>query len=95
MPTFYSQSGQWLADTISVAHTSYDYGKKQSVSSSIDSARIRQTRAQRSRERNLQCRDYSGLYQKITKPACFGGIEPHSAGLRSPCAGLIAPQTPH
>jgi len=33
-------SGQWLADIIIVAQTDYDYGKRQSISSSADPAKF-------------------------------------------------------
>jgi hypothetical protein len=82
---FYSQSGQWLADTIIVAQQGYDYGKGQSISSKVDRTGIRKAGVQRPRARDIQCGTDSRLYQKVADLGDFGGIEPHSGALRGPC----------
>jgi hypothetical protein len=46
-------SGQWLADIIIVAQIDYDYGKRQSISSSADPARMGQARKNSAQQRNL------------------------------------------
>jgi hypothetical protein len=80
-----SQSGQWLADIMIVAPLCYNHGKRQGISGSSDSAGVGQVGGKRPRSRNFQRRTDSGLYQKVAESARFGGIEPHSTGLRSPC----------
>ena len=61
-------SGQWLADIIIVAQIDYDYGKRQSISSSADPARMGQARKNSAQERNLFSRSASRLYQATTVP---------------------------
>lgn len=80
-----SQSGQPLADTIIVAQTGYGYAKRQSISSSIDSAGTRQVGAQCSRARHIERRTHSGLYQKASFLDGFFGVELNEAALRGPC----------
>jgi len=60
------QSSQWLADIIIVAHIDYDYGKRQSISSSPNPARMGQTRKNSAQERGLFSRSASRLYQTTT-----------------------------
>ena len=84
-----SQSGQWLADTIIVVQKDYNYGKRQSVSGSVDSAGMGQVRTQRARARHIKRRANAGLYQKLGELACFGGIKPQSAALRCPCISTL------
>ncbi|WP_211176302.1 hypothetical protein [Brasilonema sp. UFV-L1] len=60
-------SGQWLADTIIVAQLGYDYGKRQNISSSTDSARMGQVGECCSKKRNFVSRIDKRLRQAITK----------------------------
>ena len=59
-------SGQWLADIIIVAQIDYDYGKRQSISSSANPARMGQARKNSESSRNLFSRSASRLYQTTT-----------------------------
>jgi hypothetical protein len=82
---FHSQSGQWLADRVIVAQGGYDNGKRQGISSTTEPAGTGQVGKQCKSKRHLVSRTNSGLCQEPTELAYFGGIEPHSGGLRGPC----------
>jgi hypothetical protein len=62
------QSGQWLADKMIVAQVGYDYGKRQNISSSTDSARMGQIGERCSKKRNFVSRIDKRLHQATTDP---------------------------
>ena len=60
--------GQWLADIIIVAQIDYNYGKRQSISSSANPARMGQARKNSQSSRDFFSRNSSRLYQATTAP---------------------------